>query len=143
MIHIKFHVPAINISNTESRRVLSAAFFKSNYALLSIMNAHKFTFQDLYVLDLKPTTKACWESWGKMIDNRKYLNGTFLVVVVFLFLNAINMLEKLDLWIPPDAHNVSSITTNKWIIFGQAENILKAILTGLSWWELQWITFSG
>lgn len=98
MIHIKFHVPAININiNTESRHVLSVASFKSNYALLSIMNAHKFAFQDLHVLDLKPTTKACWESWGKMRDNRKYLKGTFLVMVGFLFLNEINMLEKLDI----------------------------------------------
>lgn len=60
MIHVKFHVPAINISNnTESRRVLSVSFFKSNYALLGNMNAQKFSFQNLHVLDLKPTTKAC------------------------------------------------------------------------------------
>lgn len=28
------------------------------------MNAHKFAFQDLYILDLKPTTKTHWESQG-------------------------------------------------------------------------------
>lgn len=48
MIHVKFRGPAINISNnTESRLVLSVAFFKSNYALLSTINAHKFCFARL------------------------------------------------------------------------------------------------
>jgi len=57
-VHFKFHVSVINISDDrESRHVLSAAFFLSNYALLSIMNAHKFAFQNSHILDLKPITK--------------------------------------------------------------------------------------
>lgn len=58
-------------------------FFFSNYALLSIVNAHKFAFEDLYILDLKSTTKPHWESQGKMMGNRKYLKGTFLFTVAF------------------------------------------------------------
>lgn len=75
MIHIKFYVPAINISDDrENRHFICFFFFLSNYALLSIMNAHKFAFQNLYVLGLKPTTKTHWESQGKMMSDEMILN---------------------------------------------------------------------
>lgn len=38
------------------------------------MNAHKFAFQNLYVLGLKPTTKTHWESQGKMMSDEMILN---------------------------------------------------------------------
>lgn len=47
------------------------------------MNAHKFAFQDLYILDLKPTTRTHWHSWGKLMDNRKYLKEAFPFTVLF------------------------------------------------------------
>lgn len=43
------------------------------------MNAHKFAFQDFYILDLKPTTRTHWHSWGKLMDNRKYLKEAFSI----------------------------------------------------------------
>ena len=87
-------MPVINIRNDrESRQVLLAGFFFNLIIhCFSIMNASKFAFQDLRILDLKPTTKPHWESQGKIMDNKMHLKVIFLFTVVF-FLNGINKLK--------------------------------------------------
>lgn len=87
-------MPVINISNDrESRHVLLVAFFFNLIMHCLVLWMHINLPFKTYILDLKPTTKPHWESQGKMMDNRKYLKGTFLITVVF-FLNAINMLKN-------------------------------------------------
>lgn len=75
MIHIKFYVPAINISDDRENRHFICFFFFFYLIMhcLALWMHINLPFKT-YVLGLKPTTKTHWESQGKMMSDEMILN---------------------------------------------------------------------